>query len=154
MLYRRYGAMIHARCRWLLGDGPAAEDATQETFVRVYRHLARAPSIEEAAPWVYRIATNYCLNELRDRRSRAEPVAELPEQSGGNTEADLADQQLARTIVLRAPEKLRACAWLHYVDGLTQDEVAQVLGISRRSVVNHLASFLAHARKFLARSGA
>lgn len=151
-LYRKYGALIHARCRRILGDGPAADDATQETFVRVYRHLANAPTPEEAVPWVYRIATNYCLNELRNRRGRPEPMAELPERAGGFSEADLADAQLARAIIARTPEKLRACAYLHYVDGLTQDEVAQVLGISRRSVVTHLASFLENARKFLSRS--
>ena len=150
-LYRTYGPLIHARCRRILGDGPAAEDATQETFVRVHRHLASAPSVDEAVPWVYRIATNYCLNELRDRRHRPESTETLPEVHGEFSEATLADQQLARALVQRAPEKLRACAWLHFVDGLTQDEVAKVLGISRRSVVNHLAAFIENARKFVQR---
>ena len=151
-LFRTYGPLIHERCRRILGDGAAADDATQETFVRVHRHLAQAPSAAEAVPWIYRIATNYCLNELRDRSKRAEPMGELPELSDALTETRLADVQLARALIDRVPAKLRACAYLTYVDGLTQDEVARVLGISRRSVVNHLADFLDRARKFVARS--
>src|SRR5450432_2184327 len=57
-LYRMYGPVIYARCVRLLGDRAAAEDAMQETFVRVQRHLEKAPDAEEALRWVYRIATN------------------------------------------------------------------------------------------------
>ena len=76
-LYRRYGPAIYARCRTMLSDESAAEDATQETFLRVQRHLDRVPSAREALYWIYRVATNYCLNELRSRRGRALPHAEL-----------------------------------------------------------------------------
>src|SRR5437762_3845020 len=65
-LYRMYGPIIYARCMRLLGDRAAAEDATQETFIRVHRHLHKAP--DEALGWIYRIATNYCLNEIRNRK--------------------------------------------------------------------------------------
>src|SRR5262249_36458571 len=76
-LYRRYGPAIYARCRTLLAPERAAEDATQETFLRVQRHLDRVPSAREALYWIYRVATNHCLNELRSRRGRALPHAEL-----------------------------------------------------------------------------
>jgi len=152
-LYRTYGALIHARCRRILGDGPAAEDATQETFMRAHRHLATAPSVDEAVPWIYRIATNYCLNALRDRKQRDALGAAIGwDGAQVNEEERLVDAALAKALIDRAPEKLRACAWLYHVDGLTQDEVARVLGISRRSVVSHLATFLDNARKFVARS--
>src|SRR5262249_2483041 len=90
-LYRAYGPTIYARCRRLLGDDAAAEDATQETFMRVQRHLEKAPDSREALAWIYRIATNYCLNELRDSKVRAKPVEELPEISSGTGEALLVD---------------------------------------------------------------
>jgi RNA polymerase sigma-70 factor (ECF subfamily) len=152
-LYREYGAAIYSRCRRILDDRAAAEDATQETFLRVHRHLARAPNAEEALRWIYRIATNYCLNELRnDKRHRhlldgvSSPVqTELMENR-------LLERDLGRRLVLRAPEPIRAAAWLHHVDGLDQGEVARVLGVSRRTVVNYLALFAKHARKFAARS--
>ncbi|HZS37267.1 MAG TPA: sigma-70 family RNA polymerase sigma factor [Polyangia bacterium] len=150
-LYRQYGGVIYARCRWLLGDDAAAEDATQETFLRVLRHLDRAPDANEAIAWIYRIATNYCLNELRDRRRRPEPREALPDPVGGAVEQLLADRDLAARLVERAPEKLRAVAFLHHVDGLDQGEVARVLGISRRTVVARLQTFAANAHKFVRR---
>jgi RNA polymerase sigma-70 factor, ECF subfamily len=151
-LYRMYGPVIYARCARLLGDRAAAEDATQETFVRVQRHLAKAPDAGEALAWVYRIATNYCLNEIRDRKLRPVAEAELPEVAGDNLDAILADRDLVARIVKRSAEQVRAAAWLHHVDGLDQAEVARVLGVSRRTVVNRLAEFAANARKFVHRS--
>lgn len=152
-LYRAYGPVIYARCRRLLGDGAAAEDATQETFLRVHRHLAVADS-REALSWIYRIATNYCLNEIRNRKHRPELHEHLPEVAGEDLERILADRDLAARIVERAPEKLRVAAWLHHVDGLDQGEVARVLDISRRTVVNRLAEFADNARKFVQRGAA
>jgi len=153
-LYRRFGPIIYARCVRLLGDRAAAEDATQETFVRVHRHLDKAPDPTEALAWVYRIATNYCLNEIRDRKLRPQAEAELPDVLGESLAAVLADRDVVARIVKRSPEKLRVPAWLHHVDGLDQGEVARVLGISRRTVVNRLAEFADNARKFIARSAA
>ena len=150
-LYRRYGPVIHARCVRLLGDPVAAEDATQETFLRVLRHLDNAPDAAEALAWIYRIATNYCLNEIRDRGRRPEPQAELIELPADDPRGFLADRDLAARIVWRSPAKLRVAAWLHHVDGLDQGEVARVLGASRRTVVNWLAEFARNARKYAAR---
>jgi RNA polymerase sigma-70 factor (ECF subfamily) len=140
-LYRTYGPVIYNRCLRLLGDRAAAEDATQETFVRVHRHLDKAPEAQEALAWVYRIATNYCLNELRDRKLRPELRDELPEVSGHSAETVLADRDLAARMIQRSPESLRVVAWLHYVDGIDQGEVARVLGISRRTVASRVAEF-------------
>ncbi|MEO8705641.1 MAG: sigma-70 family RNA polymerase sigma factor [Kofleriaceae bacterium] len=152
-LYRAYGPVIYARCRRLLGDGNAAEDATQETFMRVHRHLDKADS-QQALGWIYRIATNYCLNEIRNRKRRPELHEQLPETVGDSLEQVLADRELAALIVERAPEKLRVVAWLHHVDGLDQTEVARVLDISRRTVINRLAEFTDNARKLVLRGAA
>jgi RNA polymerase sigma-70 factor (ECF subfamily) len=153
-LYRAYGPVIYSRCRRLLGEAAAAEDATQETFLRVLRHLETTPARDEALRWIYRIATNYCLNELRDQKKRPEPQESLPEglDVGRPGEELLADRDLAARLVQRAPEKLRSVAWLHFVDGMEQAEVALVLGISRRTVINRLAEFTTNARKFAQRS--
>jgi len=51
-LYRAYGPAIYARCRLLLADAAAAEDATQETFLRVYRHLDSVPTAREGLYWM------------------------------------------------------------------------------------------------------
>lgn len=153
-LYRSYGPAIYARCRLLLTDESAAEDATQETFLRVWRRLDRVPDAREALYWIYRVATNYCLNEIRDRRRRDVPSAELPDnhEPSWAAESRIEDRDLARRLVAHAHAKVRAVAWLYHVDGLEQEEVARVVGISRRTVVNRLSDFQAGAQRLLKRS--
>lgn len=140
-LYAEHGRAILAHCARILGDFASAEDATQEVFLRVRRssdRLDRLPSPTEMRPWLFRIATNHCLNELRSRGVRAR----TPPQLIGMTTANLEDTMAARNDAQRFLERLspraRAVAWLTYVDGMLQQEVAETLGVSRRTVVNYL----------------
>jgi RNA polymerase sigma-70 factor (ECF subfamily) len=149
VLFRRFGPLIFHRCRCLLGNTAAAQDATQETFLRVRQHLEKVSTTEEGLAYIYRTATNYCLNERRNEGLRAVPVAALPEQTAASFEELVADRQLATKIISRIPEHLRAPAFLHYIDGLSQDEVATVLGVSRRTVVHRLTAFRERAQRFL-----
>jgi RNA polymerase sigma-70 factor, ECF subfamily len=151
-LYRAHGPVIYWRCLRLLGDPASAEDATQETFMRVHRYLDRTPDADEALRWIFRVATNYCLNELRARRSRPEPHAEPPEPARGSPEQVHVDRDLVQRIAGAVPEKLRTVAWLHLVDEMTHEEVARILGISRRTVINRIAEFTARAQKIARRA--
>jgi RNA polymerase sigma-70 factor (ECF subfamily) len=153
-LYKTHGPAIYARCRRLLTDHALAEDAAQETFLRVHRHLDAAPNADEALRWIYRIATNYCLNKLRDQKNAPILVEELTSPPVDWGEERLANRDLASRLIMRAPEQVRTAAWLYHVDGMDQAEVAAVLGVSRRTVVNYLATFSRHAKKFLSRSAA
>jgi RNA polymerase sigma-70 factor, ECF subfamily len=154
-LYRTYGAVIYGRCRHLLRDDAEAEDATHETFLRVQRHLHRVASAREAVLFIYRVATNYCLNQIRDRKHRpsAGDGPELSTEASGDAEHRLANRDLARRLVEQAPPRVRSVAWLYHVDGLEQAEVALVLGISRRTVIKRLQVFSENARKFARRNG-
>lgn len=92
---------------------------------------------------------------VRDRRLRPESREVLPERPGAASLEDaLADRNLARTIVGQVPEKLRAPAWLYHVEGMEQEEVAKVLGISRRTVVTRLGEFAERARTLIMRTAA
>ncbi|MFO0599511.1 MAG: RNA polymerase sigma factor [Myxococcaceae bacterium] len=154
-LYRKFGTAIFSRCRRLLKDDALAEDATQEVFVRVLRHIESAPDDATALAWIYRISTNYCLNQIRDRSRQAEPTApeELPEGDGVTSEPELLDRDVAMRLIKRAPDKLQEVAVLYYMDGLEQEQIASTLGISRRTVINRLQEFLERSRKFLTRDG-
>ena len=66
-LYRRLGPLIYRRCLRLLRDPDNARDATQEVFVRALKHKETLKADRECLPWLYRVATNYCLNFIRDR---------------------------------------------------------------------------------------
>jgi RNA polymerase sigma-70 factor (ECF subfamily) len=152
-LYQKFGPAIYTRCRRILKDAAAAEDATQEVFIRVARHIDRTPDAAEALAWIYRIATNYCLNEVRSRKQRARIATSLPEATVEQSSEDaVANRELARRIIQRAPARLSESAYLYHVDGMSHEEVAGVLGQSRRTVINHLAEFGRRARKFLSRT--
>jgi RNA polymerase sigma-70 factor (ECF subfamily) len=134
-----------------LKDVRAAEDATQETFLRVHRHLARSPDVRDALRWIYRIATNYCLNELRDRDARATPVDDLDERSDESADA-VVNRDLVVRLLSRVSVQTCEIAWLHHVDGIDQGEVARLLGISRRTVVNRLAELKRVAASYYRRT--
>jgi RNA polymerase sigma-70 factor (ECF subfamily) len=152
-LYSQYRPTVYSRCLRLLKSAAAAEDAAHETFVRVQRHLASAPRNDEALAWISRIATNYCLNELRRRKNYARVEEQLPSSSEVElVEERMADRDLVRRLLARSPDPLRAAALLRHVDGLEQAEVARALGVSRRSVVNYLATFQRFARKYVTQS--
>ncbi|NVJ03213.1 sigma-70 family RNA polymerase sigma factor [Myxococcus sp. AM009] len=139
-LYQAYGPLIYAKCRKILADDAAAEDASQETFIRAYTHLDKVKSSSEALPWIYRIATHYCLNELRNGKQKAEPVGELPDSPGAHAEETFGSRDFLIRLMERVPESVRVVAWLHHMEGLNQVQVAQVLGVSRRTVVYRLAT--------------
>jgi RNA polymerase sigma-70 factor, ECF subfamily len=149
-LYEKYGPLVYARCRRLLGDAAAAEDLTQDTFLRVHRHMGAIPETAKVLPWLYRISTNLCLNAIRDGRARAIPVRELPDRAGDDDPGELlVTRDLVTRLIARASPKVRVAAWLYHVDGMKQEEIAEVLGISRRAVVKRLSQFGSRSRKFI-----
>src|SRR5262245_20397423 len=150
--YRRWGGQIYRRCLKLLGDGAAAEDATQEVFVRLMRHAGRLSAEGGYLPWIYRVATNYCLNALRDgaRLEVREPAAFTQgEGEQENVVAQLGARELSAQLLRRFDEETRAIAVLSLVDGLGRDEVAEVMGVSRKTVGKKLARFVASSQRFL-----
>jgi RNA polymerase sigma-70 factor (ECF subfamily) len=151
--YRRWGSLIYRRCLRLLGDKAAAEDATQEVFVRLMRHGGRLTPDGGYLPWIYRVATNHCLNALRDgaRLDVCDPAA-LPEAAGEGDVGRFAEKELTAQLLRRFDDETQAIAVLSLVDGMSRDEVAEVLRISRKTVGRKLAQFIERSRRFVARA--
>ena len=149
-MYRMHLSAISARCRRLLRDRSAAEDAAQETFARAFRRLPQTSDPELQRRWLLRVATNYCLNQLRDRRRQSELLLQLDTAASENVGTALAAREIAALVTRGVPEKVQRVAWLLYVAELRQHQVAQVLGISRRTVVNRLATFRTRVRQAMA----
>jgi RNA polymerase sigma-70 factor (ECF subfamily) len=81
-LVERYGAQLHAHCYRMLGSLHDAEDALQETLLRAWRGLPRLSQESSLRNWLYRIATNVCLDALASRPARV-----LPIDHGGSSDA-------------------------------------------------------------------
>jgi RNA polymerase sigma-70 factor (ECF subfamily) len=145
-LSRRYGPMVLRRCRRLLGDEDDALDACQEVFVRLLQHRGRLDA-RYPSSLLYRMATNLCLNHIRDRGRRPALADEgllmriaSAEEPGGVSEARL----LLDRLFGRHPESSRTMAVLHFLDGLTLEEVAAETGLSVSGVRKRLRG-LRHA---------
>jgi RNA polymerase sigma factor (sigma-70 family) len=145
LLYVQFRTAIYRRCRRLLADAAAAEDATQMVFLRVHEQSIDFPDLPRAAAWLHRTATNHCLNELRSRRRHTAPEARGP---GPLPEQWLSDRDLLRRLGQVLPEELTAVARLYHVDGVEQAEIARRIGVSRRTVIARLNRFSRSARAF------
>lgn len=154
-IYERYAPAIFAHCRRLLGSGAAARDATQEAFVRV---LAKGPKKllgEDALRYVYRVATNVCLNQIREQRvhDRATPALVARSAGGGTAETRHADRQFAEALLEKCDDTGTSIAVMFYVDEMSQVEIAKTLGITRRTVFNRLRKIEGLAHELLGARG-
>ena len=149
-LYRRHGAMVLRRARRILGNEEAAKDAMQEVFVKVMRE--RESFRGEASPvtWLYQVTTNLCLNKIRDASRRRALLAEnVAHGEQASPEAAPEDRTAVAAMLAALPEELREIAVYYYVDEMNQDEIADVMKVSRRTVGNRLEEFRVVAKAAL-----
>ncbi len=135
-LVRRHQAAVYRVALRLLGSEADAEDAAQEAFVRAWRGLRRFRAESTVSTWLYRIVTNHCLNLLAAHESIE--VLESEALSTGDDPAQIAEQRerfvaVARTVA-GLPGEQRAALVLRDFEGLSYEQVAQVLGVSVAAV--------------------
>ncbi len=125
-------------CIMYLHDEEQAKDAVQETFIKAYRNLDSFRNDASEKTWLTRIAINTCKNMYRsgwfrhmDRSMTLDMIAERP------APADEHDDELT-TAIMNLPVKLREAALICWLQGMTYDEAADMLGISRQAVGSRL----------------
>lgn len=139
-LYRRYGPMVIRRCRQLLRDEDQALDAAQDVFVRL---LERRDRLRDDYPssLLYRMATNLCLNRIRDAKRRKTTADQgLLERIADSEDAEgrIEARSVLERLFGRQRHSTRTMAVLHYVDGMTLEEVAAEVGMSVSGVRKRL----------------
>lgn len=148
-LYRRHGAMVLRRARRILGEEEAARDAMQEVFVKVMRDRESFRGESSPVTWLYKVTTNLCLNKIRDASRRRALLAQNPPDVGEAPGPTPEDRSTIATFLATLPEELREIAVYYYVDEMNQDEIAEIAGVSRRTVGNRLEEFRVAARAAL-----
>jgi RNA polymerase sigma-70 factor (ECF subfamily) len=143
-LYRLYGPMVLRRCRRLLRDEDQALDAMQDVFAQLLQHRNRLRD-QYPSSLLYRMATNLCLNRLRDGRVRLthgqtlEEVADRLVQRVAHARV-LEARSLLDLIFRRHKEGTRTIAILHFLDGMTLEETAREVGLSVSGVRKRLSA--------------
>lgn len=137
-LVNQYQESVLRMCFLYLCDKSLAEDARQETFLKVYRTMDKFRGESSEKTWIMKIAMNTCydLNHSAWYRfmNRKVTPEDLPEQAES---ADECDEELT-VAVMKLPLKLREVILLYYYQGLNVNEVADALGISQSSVSGRL----------------
>ncbi|HEX6241228.1 MAG TPA: sigma-70 family RNA polymerase sigma factor, partial [Polyangiales bacterium] len=132
-LYARHAPAVHRRALRLLGSEADAHEVLQDLFVSL---LARPDELAGRSAWssyLYTATTHACLNRLRNQRRR-ERLLEREAAVGQEHASEPEQLVLLRAALARLPEELATVAVYYALDGLTQQEIAQILGCSRRHV--------------------
>ena len=146
-IYVEYSAAIHTYASRLLDNQEDADDVTQEVFIRANAHLSQLREAGRLRPWLYRIATNLCMDALR-RRSRIRkvfgltfslgatlgddegPLREIPQPGASAAIESVGERDHILQTLKRMPPKYATCLLLHSEQGLSYREIAEAVGIT------------------------
>jgi RNA polymerase sigma-70 factor, ECF subfamily len=143
-LVERYYQRIDRLAQQVVRHPPAAEDITQEVFLRAYRALPRFRGEASLYSWLYRITLNLCLNYLRQQANRVSTV-EDPDASTPPVSADPSSllenqerERLVRGAIDALPAHYRVAIILRDLEGLSYQEIADILGIPLGTVKSRI----------------
>jgi RNA polymerase sigma-70 factor (ECF subfamily) len=158
-LFARYTPVIINFAYRFVRDRQVAEELAQEVFLRVYEGAAKYRVQSRFSTWLYRIATNVCLNEIRKPRFRVvheplsggfEPDPGIPSSAARDGQDKILERQaivrVIKEVLDRMPEKQRAAFVLNKYQELSYSEVAEVMKTSEKAV----KSLIHRARETLA----
>lgn len=163
-LVTRYQSKIINYAARMLNDPEEAEDVAQEAFVKAYRSLDSFRGASSFSTWLYRIATNLCIDRVRKRKRSPQQAYSLDEpldkdeERGGRDVPDLSTEptrqiereelkQQVRQTVGQMPDKLRSVLVMCDIQGMSYEDIAKVL----ECPIGTVKSRLFHARADLAR---
>jgi len=157
-LVETYQTPVYNLCYRMLGEAEAAEDAAQETFLRVFQHLNRYDQKRPFATWLLSIAAHYCIDRLRRRKlaifsmdaaDESEAGFELPDPASPNPEAESVkkeDRDHMQGLLHHLDATDRAAIVMRYWSDFSEAEIADALHLT----VSAVKSRLHRARRELA----
>jgi RNA polymerase sigma-70 factor, ECF subfamily len=136
-LYHRYGPALRRKCERMSMPTEDAEDVVQQVFTDLGRRGIDAVDL----PYLFRAVTTRALNLLRDGRRRQRLLArhgEVLTPPSVHTEAQVASREVLLRLVAELPVQTAEILVYRYFDGLTQEEIAEVASLSRKTVGKRL----------------
>lgn len=134
-----------------LKDGKAAEDIAQDIFVKLWSMGHSLPEINSFNTYLYRMTKNAAINYLRDKKFSVD-VSELPILDDGDIEQEYYRKEkelLVRLTVEQMPPQRRKVFTMSRYQGMTNEEIAKSLGLSKHTVENHLSLALKELREVM-----
>ena len=143
-IYERYSPRVSGICRRMLNQNQDAEEAQQETFMRVYTSLPKFNGRYQLGAWVSRIATNVCLDHIRSKGRKPADSAthEMLVDLSGNTDENVPEEELlksderqkVREVLATLSPSHRAALALREFEGMSYDDIAVALNMTEPQV--------------------
>jgi RNA polymerase sigma-70 factor (ECF subfamily) len=143
---RAYQPVVFRAAYLILRDTQAAEDVAQETFIRAYNAARRADPGDEVRAWLYRIAVNTALNEVRRRKRERAAIGRVRPEDGLDPMESSDRTSIVSEAIDKLPDRLRVAVICRYFLDLSENEMAQVLKVRPGTVKSRLHE----ARRLLA----
>jgi RNA polymerase sigma-70 factor, ECF subfamily len=143
-LVRRYERHVHAAAWAILRDHQAAEDVTQETFIKAYNKLSTLRTARRFGPWLLTIVRRTATDRARTK-NRLVLVAALPDMPSLDAPAE-EDAALVLLALARIPDREQQVLLLRYFDGLAVADIAALLGCPVGTVTKQLSRAVARLR--------
>jgi RNA polymerase sigma-70 factor (ECF subfamily) len=149
-LVLRYQRQVYNLAYRMLGNAEDAGDLVQETFLRAYSALASFRQDASFLTWLYKIASNLCIDQLRSRKAKGalsldveleegrEPAAESRSCAPEEVAIRDAVQTVVHRAILNLPEKYRLVVVMRHLQDMSVDEIARALDLPTGTVKTHL----------------
>ena len=122
-----------------MGNEAAAKDAMQEVFLWALHHQRDLSGKRSPMAWLYRLTTNRCLNTMRDEKRRADLL--LENAANDIVPGDAEARAILLGILRLVPPSVQEMAVYYHLDEMTHEEIAELMGVSRRTIGNRLLAF-------------
>ena len=131
-MYRQHGDRMKSIAYNHLGSVADAEDAVQETFLKVHRAASTYNGEAAFTTWLYRVLINTCYDALRRRQRRIQeaPIDDFVTSGRASSSVDDAKRITLRKMLAELPEQRRTVFVLFEIEGLSHAEIARILNIS------------------------
>lgn len=147
-LYKERGHLVLRRAYQILGNEQESREVLQDVFLSLVDRPEQFSGKSSITTWLYSATTHSCLNRIRKHKTRTRLLERWATRSDADVEPPRAENLLgASQILARIPRKLAQLAVYYYIDEMTQEEIAGVLGCSRRQVGKLLDKMHARLKK-------
>jgi RNA polymerase sigma-70 factor (ECF subfamily) len=152
LLYEKYGFFLLRRCRTLLRDAASADDALQQAFERILRSGGAVKQASAPLRWLYRVVDRCCYDVLRSRRRSIESLESDEVGKTAHPAVDIEARDAALKLLGMMTEQEMQIAVLLFVDGMSQGEIADEVGVSRVTVNKKIQALRARAEQYSGRA--
>ena len=165
-LVKRWEKPLLNYCYRMVNDTALAEDLRQEVFLRIYRSAKRYRATAQFSTWMYRIATNLCLDTLAKQQRRKEtPIAAYLESESEGFDDRLIDpsdapdaamvkketESRVRSVLARLPEDQRVVVTLRHYNGMKFREIAEILECPISTIKSRMAAGMTRLSQMLSK---